>query len=98
MRTPKRHVALDGTESWKVRFKVEGRDSSITFYEQGAATEFCILLDSYRGEPQRAIDWLNKREADLAARSEERRVGKGDRSQVVRDQEEEKRGTDGNRV
>src|SRR5690625_292902 len=66
-RTPKRHVALDGTESCKVRFKVEGRDSSITFYEPGAATEFCIILDSYRGEPQRAIDWLNKREADLAA-------------------------------
>lgn len=46
MRTPTLHVARDGTETYKIRFRDgDGHQTSETFVDQTAAQEFAVLLD-----------------------------------------------------
>jgi integrase len=61
MRTPSEHVASDGTTSWKVRYRLAGRQSSMTFYGatgKAGATKFCKALDSVG--PERALAYLHE--------------------------------------
>jgi integrase len=61
MRTPSEHVAIDGTTSWKVRYRRAGRQSSLTFYGptgKADATKFCKLLDTVGVE--RALAFLGE--------------------------------------
>jgi integrase len=49
MRTPSEHVAADGTHSWKVGYRLAGRQSSLTFYSatgKAEAIKFCKTIDS----------------------------------------------------
>lgn len=54
MVTPKRHVARDGTVTWRVRFRYRGTNTSETFDTQRQAEEFAKWLDALG--PQGAID------------------------------------------
>jgi integrase len=48
MRTPSEHVAHAGTTTWKVRYRLAGRQSSLTFYGstgKADATKFCKMID-----------------------------------------------------
>lgn len=45
MRKPRRYVAKDGTESWRVRYRsTTGTEKSETFYDQASADEFAQLI------------------------------------------------------
>lgn len=46
MRTPKKHIATDGTETWKVRFRHKGEQTSATFTNDKAAEKFALLLEA----------------------------------------------------
>jgi integrase len=62
VRKPKKHVAVDGTESWKVRYRTAtGADSSVTFYDESIADEFAGVMKAIG--VARALDWLDKLQA-----------------------------------
>lgn len=68
-RTPKKHVAGDGTVSWKVRFRTASdRQTSETFYDEAAALEFCGLLKALG--PTRAIAYLDEQAKNSGGRRE----------------------------
>lgn len=46
MRTPTKHVAKDGSETWKVRFRLKGKQTSASFTDDKAAEKFAKLLDA----------------------------------------------------
>lgn len=46
MRTPTRHVAKDGSESWKVRFRLHGKQTSETFTKEKPAKTFAGWIDA----------------------------------------------------
>jgi integrase len=61
MRTPTEHVATDGTTSWKVRYRLAGRQSSLTFYGSAGkanATKFCKTIDAVGVD--RALAYLHE--------------------------------------
>jgi len=62
MPTPELHIATDGTETWKVRFRTGGRGSkasSRTFVTDGGANAFVKLLRDVG--PARAVEILDAR-------------------------------------
>lgn len=58
MRTPKLIVAKDGSETWKVRFRLDGRQSSQTFPTLKAADRFAGWINQYGAV--RALDLLTQ--------------------------------------
>jgi len=50
MRTPKLHVAKDGTNTWQVKFRAApgraAKTTSETFTDETKALKFCQLLDA----------------------------------------------------
>lgn len=74
MRTPRKHVAEDGSVSWKVRFRKgispktgKPMQSSETFDSYADAYEFCELLENM-DTPQDALDYIDRRaQAEAAA-------------------------------
>jgi integrase len=56
MRTPKRHIAVDGTETWKVRFRLNGHDTSESFHDETLAGNFAQWLEILG--PQGALNKL----------------------------------------
>lgn len=63
MATPKKHVAKDGTTSWKVRFRSAQRgETSETFYDEGLAVEFAGLLKTLG--PARALAYIDEQASD----------------------------------
>lgn len=50
MREPKLHVAKDGTETWRVRFRLDKKQTSETFESRKAALRFAGWLDNYGAE------------------------------------------------
>lgn len=59
-RTPKRHVAKDGTVSWKVRYRSpSGTEKSETFYDEPSAAEFAGLVATLG--PTRALAYIDER-------------------------------------
>lgn len=50
MAAPKLYVARDGTETWKVRYRHDGRGCSQTFARRRDAVKFARWLDSYGPE------------------------------------------------
>jgi integrase len=70
MRTPSEHVAHDGTTTWKVRFRRDGKQSSLTFYGptgKAEAVKFCKLLDTVGADE--AVNYL-AREAEAPTPTE----------------------------
>lgn len=73
MRTPKRNVYANGTVAYKVRFRIYGEDSSITFkgppeIEQetkAAAREFAGMVDAIGAEA--ALEWQRRNDTEGAA-------------------------------
>lgn len=59
MRKPRRYVAKDGTESWRVRYRANGTEKSETFYDQKSAEEFAGLLATLGAA--RALDYIDRR-------------------------------------
>lgn len=60
-RTPKLHIAKDGTQSWKVRYRSgTGTEKSETFYDEPSAVEFAGLLRALG--PAKAIEYIDARE------------------------------------
>jgi integrase len=63
MRKPRKHVAKDGTESWKVRYRTAaGTESSETFYEEDDALEFSRLIRAIG--VTRALAYIDDREKE----------------------------------
>lgn len=46
MRVPKKHIATDGTETWKVRFRLNDTQTSESFSREKAAIQFAKWLDA----------------------------------------------------
>jgi integrase len=70
MRTPTEHVAHDGTVTFKVRFRRDGKQSSLTFYGATGhfeAVKFCKLLDTVGADE--AVNYL-AREAEAPTPTE----------------------------
>lgn len=64
MRKPKEHVALDGTRSWRVRFRVAGTETSETFRRKADALTFAAILDSGQDGVTEALRWLAERKKE----------------------------------
>jgi integrase len=62
MRTPTEYKSKDGTTSWKVRYRVRGRESSATFKGKPEAVKFCTLIDTVGVE--QALAYLYSEPAD----------------------------------
>jgi integrase len=61
MQTPYKYVLKDGTTTWRVRYRLAGKQSSLTFYGKAAkadAADFCRVLDAVG--PARAVAYLNE--------------------------------------
>lgn len=58
MRTPSRHTASDGSVTYKVRFRREGRQSSETFYDRHDADQFCRLMSVM--SPEVALEHMQR--------------------------------------
>lgn len=46
VRTPTKHVAKDGTATWKVRFRLHGKQTSETFVDERPAKKFAGWIDA----------------------------------------------------
>lgn len=66
VRAPRKHVAKDGTESWRVRYRSsDDRQRSETFYDPDAAEEFARLLHALG--PARALAYIDQREKEAGS-------------------------------
>jgi integrase len=68
MRTPREHKARDGSTTWKVRFRIKGQQSSITFPDEPDAIKFCKLLDTVGVE--RAVAFVNAENPEAVSSGE----------------------------
>lgn len=68
VRTPKLHVARDGSRTYRVRYRLGGKETSETFRRERDAETFAALLGN--GEPDRvaeALRWLRSKEQERTA-------------------------------
>jgi len=63
MARPEYRPAKDGTDAWRVRYRIGGRQSGETFYTLGAAQEFCDWIRVFGTE--RAVQLLATETAHL---------------------------------
>jgi integrase len=61
VRTPSAYKTSNGATTYKVRYRLRGRQSSATFERKPEATRFCQLLDSVG--PERALAYLDEAES-----------------------------------
>lgn len=67
VRKPKKYVAKNGTESWRVRYRDSlDVEKSETFYDPEAAEEFSRLLSAIG--PARALDYIDRRQEEGGSR------------------------------
>lgn len=64
MPKPARYEAADGTVTWRVRFRIDGRSRSKTFDTKAAGDRFCALVDAVG--PARALAVIQETTADDA--------------------------------
>jgi len=66
MATPEHRPAKDGTDAWRVRFRLPGdpKQLSETFYSEGAAIEFCEWIRLFK--PEGAVRLLQARTAEIS--------------------------------
>lgn len=71
MRTPIRHVAGDGTVTWKVRYRTAGVQTSKTFVEKQYADTFAGMLNTARGTAgvAAALAWLQAVEDQIESQT-----------------------------
>lgn len=65
MRTPQRHTATDGTTTYRVRYRLVGKETSETFIRQDDADRFARMLG--RGAPAdvaEALGWLASKQTE----------------------------------
>lgn len=63
MRKPRKYVAKDGSESWRVRYRSPtGTEKSETFYAEDLADEFAQLIRAIG--VTRALDYIDRREKE----------------------------------
>lgn len=67
-RTPREHVANDGTRTWRVRFRAGNRETSETFRRKSDADTFAAIMG--RGQPEQvaeALAWLAAKDSERTA-------------------------------
>ena len=67
-RTPREHVAADGTRTWRVRFRAGNRETSETFRRKTDADTFAAIMG--RGQPEQvaeALAWLAAKDSERTA-------------------------------
>lgn len=68
MRKPKKYIAGDGTETWRVRYRTGGIETSETFRRLEDAETFAAILGTGKADRvAEALDWLAARERQDAA-------------------------------